>query len=61
MIPGKLCLNNAPSCDIFPEAIISPCIQLSANFGRRVIELERNTLTFACFICLNGNSIEIKN
>jgi hypothetical protein len=55
MIPGKLCLNNAPSWDIFPEAIISPRIQLPANFNSRVIELERNTMRVSCFIDLNGN------
>jgi hypothetical protein len=38
-----------------PETIISFSIELLANFNNRVIELERNTLTFSRVVCLNGN------
>jgi len=32
------------------KASISPRIELPVNFDNRIIELERNTLTFSCVV-----------
>ncbi len=43
------------------ESSISPRIELSVNFDNRVIELERNTMTFSCDVYLNGKGINSMN